>query len=118
MALIIKKTKQARGGSRQLFGNTSTKFSKPAPISTVIYNSTKSCNIQPFLHHVCMKKNGELGSRKISLIFAKEEKEKLKMADASCVCKGYRPYQAIECEGMFDLCTAIMHFGQKIRRPK
>lgn len=37
----------------------------------------------------------------------------LKIAAAKFVCRDLRPYHAIDCPGLFDLCAATMKFGQR-----
>lgn len=49
-------------------------------------------------------------------IGGKIDKERLRTAAVNFVSKDLRPYLAIECEGLLDLCNACMEFGQKYRR--
>lgn len=64
--------------------------------------------------HLCNAKLTECLSTK--LVLAKVDREKLKMASVNFIVKDLRPYFAIQCEGLLDLCNACMEFGQKYRR--
>lgn len=76
----------------------------------IIYNPTTSGNTTPFIRHVCkvQSKDGVP-----ALLISKDQKDKLKSAAALFVAKDFRPYFAIECEGLLNLCTAVMEFGQR-----
>lgn len=78
----------------------------------VIYNGSKDGNTMVFKRHICFSNNDEKSNRK-RLIVPKEEKEKLVAASAMFVAKDLRPFKAIEGDGLMNLCTAAMQFGQK-----
>lgn len=78
----------------------------------VVHNKSKDGNTMAFNRHVCYAKSNEKTDHKRILV-SKEEKEKLVAACTSFVVKDYRPFKAIECEGLMDLCEAAMQFGQK-----
>lgn len=77
----------------------------------VVYNGRTDGNTMAFNRHICFAMDGQ--KEKKRLLISKEEKEKLKIAASQFVVKDIRPYQAVEREGLLDLCTAAMRFGQK-----
>lgn len=81
----------------------------------IIYNGSKDGNTMAFIRHVCFEKN-EDGTNRKRIVISKDAKEKLTSAAAKFVSKDLRKYNAVEGEGLMDLCTAAMQFGQ--RHPK
>lgn len=73
-------------------------------------------NINVLRRHSCTKdqekkKSNKKDKKKVNVSVA--EKEELKQAAAKFICKDLRPYHAIDCPGLFDLCASVMKFGQK-----
>lgn len=80
----------------------------------VIYNGSKDGNTMPFNRHVCYAKETKNNVKnRRNILISNEEKEKVIDAAAKFIAKDLRPYQAIECEGLIELCTASMQFGQR-----
>lgn len=75
----------------------------------VIHNPSLDVNTTLFHRHIRFDNKDK--TRKI--LVQKEDREQLKLAAAKFVCKDLRPYYAIECDSLIDLCNAIMAFGQK-----
>lgn len=76
--------------------------------AALIYKPNSNTN--PLHRHKC----GNGDSKKISKVSI-TDKNLLKLAAAKFVSKDIRPYFAVECEGLIDLCTACMLFGQNNR---
>lgn len=79
------------------------------------YEYKPGSNTNSIIRHKC--ENLQSGRTKIIRI-APEMKEQLKMGSACFVAKDLRPYKAVECVGLLDLCNACMKFGQKYRNAK
>lgn len=75
------------------------------------YEYKPGTNTNSIIRHKCQNDDC-----KNPLNIAPEMKLKLKMGAACFVAKDLRPYKAIECAGLLDLCTACMEFGQKYRK--
>lgn len=87
----------------------------------IVYNHTKDGNTNKFRRHICYNKENEsLEANTVSksLFIKSEDKDHLKTAAVKLVCKDLRPYYAIECDGLIDLCHASMIFGQHYRNAK
>lgn len=85
----------------------------------IIDNLYLDGNTNRFKRHVCIDNNnnndGNVNNNS-KLVISKLDKDKLKTASVKFVAKDLRPYFALECEGLLDLCEASMKFGQKYRR--
>lgn len=84
--------------------------------TAVIDNLCIDGNTNRLIRHVCFENmQCETGESK-QMIISKEDKEKLKLASVHFISKDLRPYYAIQCEGLLDLCYACMQFGQRYRK--
>lgn len=84
--------------------------------SDIEYNPYDDGNTNRLLRHICFENRID-GSKDISrTIVRKSDKESLKLAGAKFVAKDLRPFQAIEGDGLKDLCVASMRFGQQNRK--
>lgn len=90
-------------------GDTKEKFVRCK--SCLGYEYKPGTNTNSLIRHKC---HTPFDKSKVINI-APDMKSKLKTASASFVAKDLRPYRAVECEGLLDLCTACMQFGQKYR---
>lgn len=87
-----------------------------AQCAMILYTMEAKMAIQcHFFGTYSRNENGETKGQKRILV-ANEEKEKLKDASAKFVAKDFRPYNAVECEGLTDLCPASVQFGQRYPR--
>lgn len=73
----------------------------------LVYKPTSNTN--PLLRHKCHAK-------KNNCMITPKDKSILKLNAAQFIAKDIRPYFAVECEGLLDLCTACMEFGQSHRK--
>lgn len=86
-----------------------TNFVRCTNCFEVIYKP--SSNTNKLLRHRC--KNGVSSTR---TVIKPEDKLRLKLGAANFVAKDLRPYFAVECTGLMDLCTSCMEFGQLYRK--
>lgn len=77
----------------------------------VVYNRAQDGNTNAFHRHVCKTTTSE--KIKPTVLVSSRQKENLKRAAAQYIAKDLRPYHAMDCDGLFDLCKAVMEFGQK-----
>lgn len=77
----------------------------------LIYNASKDCNTMPFNRHKCIVAGNANKAKR--LLISQDEKLKLAVASALFVTKDFRPFYAVECDGLLNLCTAAMQFGQR-----
>lgn len=94
----------------------------------VIYNPCIDGYTKRLLRHNCASENGivcssgssssssEVSNTKAKIPINQNDKKRLKIASAKFVAKDLRPFYAIECEGLIELCDACMKFGQKNRK--
>lgn len=86
-----------------------TNFVRCTQCSVLIHKPTANTN--PLLRHKCL---GDDKSNQIKL--KPEDKMILKVGAAKFIVDDLRPYHAVECTGLLDLCTACMKFGQLHRK--
>lgn len=79
----------------------------------IVYNSANDGNTMVFLRHSCVVATK---MNKTKPLVSKKDKDNLNLAAAKFICKDLRPYLAIECEGLIDLCEAVMKFGQHYQK--
>lgn len=83
----------------------------------VLENISTDGNINKLKRHICQDDDVNADpNKKRKLLGSKSDKKNLKKGAINFVAKDFRPYSAIECEGLIDLCTACMEFGQNNRR--
>lgn len=75
-----------------------------------------SSNTNSMLRHMCnnLVEGSKIGKEQI--IIAKKDTTRLKEAAAKFVAKDLRPFYAVQCEGLLDLCFACVEFGQNNRK--
>lgn len=73
------------------------------------YEYKPGTNTNSIIRHKCRT------NTTTNLRITPEIKSKLYMGSACFIAKDLRPYKAIECEGLLDLCTACIEFGKKYR---
>lgn len=78
----------------------------------IVENLSTDGNTNKLRRHVC---NGNDNRVMPAVLIATIDKEKLKMASANFVAQDLRPFYAIECKGLRDLCYTCMTIGQKYR---
>lgn len=77
-----------------------------------LYNFYERGNTSLFKRHACQK----VDDKKVKLLIRPEIKTEFKSAAANFVSKDLRPYLAIEGEGLFDLLSTAMKFGQSYKK--
>lgn len=87
----------------------------------IVLNVAKDGNTNKFRRHICYNKENDSlqnNTASKSLVIKQSDKDRFKEAAVNLVCKDLRPYSAIECEGLIDLCHASMIFGQQYPKAK
>lgn len=86
----------------------------------VLFSSSSDGNTNAFHRHQCFDSDEEMGATKKRktnnenhILVKDDDKLALKIASAKFVAVDLRPYHAIDCQGLLDLCSAAMKFGQK-----
>lgn len=83
----------------------------------IIYSPYNDGNTNRLLRHICYEIDANNNSETAkTLLITKSDRENLKMASAKFVSKDLRPYYAVECKGLLDLCYSCVKFGQKYRK--
>lgn len=81
---------------------------------TVVENPCNDGNTNRLLRHVCNDNLFENDDDNLKI--KSKDKENLKLAAANFIAKDLRPFYAIQCAGLLDLCFACMQFGQHYRK--
>lgn len=82
----------------------------------VVPNLSSDSNTNRLIRHKCSNEIENYPLKEEKTNFSKLEKETVKAAAANFVALDLRPYAAIEGEGLFDLCYAVLKLGQKNRK--
>lgn len=88
-------------------GNKPTLYVKCTLCSGLVYKPTSNTN--PMLRHRCQN------DKNMYIQVMPIDKAYLKLNAAKFISKDLRPAFAVECDGLLDLCTACMEFGQIYR---